>query len=80
MQVAPVNHRYCGWRESTKLVPQTKAAVSDFSDLNSRLDVANQVYDRDVPGLITDLVSGVSTLQSARMLIYFIKEQFKESA
>lgn len=79
MQVAPVNHRYCGWRESTKLVPQTKAAVSDFSNLHERLDVAGQVYDRDTPGLLAELASGMSTLQSARVLIDFIKEQFKES-
>lgn len=79
MQVAPVNHRHCGWRESTKLVPQTKAAVSDFSDLNSRLDAANQVYASEMPALLSGLVSGVSTLQSARILIDFIKEQFKES-
>lgn len=79
MQVAPVNNRHCGWRESAKIVPEVKTATSNIAELTGRLDIARKVYDRDVPALLGDLSSGINTLQSARVLIEYIKKLFRES-
>jgi len=74
VDIAPVNHRYCGWRESAKIVPQIKTATSDLSGLDTRLKAAGENYEAEFPALLVGLTDGINLVQSARILIDFMKE------
>lgn len=109
MQTSAVNHRYCGWRESTKLVPQAKTTVTDVAALETRLQASRLDYESTYPDLLAqmllmkavvanstglvqsispftsikdlgvrpsdhDLVLGINTIQSARMLIAYLQK------
>ena len=74
MRLSPTNHRYCGWRESTKLTSFTKSAVGDLADYYNRLDVTTELGS-DFEDDIAVLMENIAAIQAARYLLDGIRRR-----
>jgi hypothetical protein len=87
VRIPPSNHRYCGWRESAKIVPLAKILLSDIAEQHSLARAAQEAYiawvaeqraslsDQYADAFLLIGMSGdIGLIQSARMLIDYTKE------
>jgi len=81
MQTPDINHRYAGWRESSKLISQIKGELVDLADLTTRVLRLEDDYVENVYNLIynggTDSIIDTTqtTVQRARVLLNFLRSR-----
>lgn len=73
------SHRYYGWRESAKLVSQIEGSISDISALMTEVILAKYAYETQYALVehITEMDSTISALQSARVTLDYIRQNYK---
>ena len=78
IQTPDINHRYYGWRESAKLIVQSSGSIADVSNLMTAILKAQYKYDTyyALEAHITTMDNTISAIQSARVTLEFIRENY----